>query len=372
MTIAKVRLLLFSTIVIMAFGPLAGSFYYLNNVIDTALGLGFNQQIPQVLSASAGRLRELRQYAPEQAEIYRTEFDNIERLRQVYSNSELVRENVVGSLNIYFALGVAGALVLSILLAVIISKRIDASYHLMFNGLRLQENKLLYLERIASWQGLAKMLAHEIKNPLTPIEVLASSLPNVFRQRSVEEFEQYLEETEKMIGEEIGHLKNIVDSFSEFAKVPKVTLEKVKITVFSQTLMNGLSNHFPNVTTKINLAHGLESNHLCIDNTLLRQAFFNIIQNGIEANPDNQVSFVIQFEKQQDRALIEISNNGKAIDQILAVQIFEPHISTKSQKSNMGLGLTVVKKIILEHGGEVRYETKANKPTFIISLGLVN
>ncbi|MBF0300972.1 MAG: ATP-binding protein, partial [Oligoflexia bacterium] len=107
-----------------------------------------------------------------------------------------------------------------------------------------------------------------------------------------------------------------------------------------------------------------------IDSILFRQVFVNIIRNGVEANLERIVGFSIQLclDEESDAIKIKITNDGKPIPKDLAPRIFDPYISNKNGKDNMGLGLSIVKKIIIEHGGEIFHIEENSHPTFVILL----
>ena len=210
------------------------------------------------------------------------------------------------------------------------------------------------------------MLAHGIKNPLTPIEVLVSSLSRSYLQKGEHEFREQLTQTQKMISEELNHLKNTVNRFGEFARLPQVEAMELNVaevvTHHVRTLAattEGVELRFHSDTT---------SARAKVDSTLLRQVLANIIRNGIEANPERQVRFDIQMVSSTDQIRISIANDGVAVPADIAPRIFDPYVSSKTDKGNMGLGLAIVKKIIIEHGGDVAYQERAGRPCFIMTL----
>src|SRR5882724_12075830 len=208
----------------MAVLPLTAAFYLLNHALGTSLDLGFNPSIVRALDTSSRNLKTLKRLDPDEEVNYRNEFESVERLRRVYSSPELVKTGILTSLRIYFGLGVAAAVMLSVLLALLLSQSIARSYQRTFDELIRHKNRVRYLEEMASWQELARMLAHEIKNPLTPIEVLVSSLSKAHLSKSEREFHEQLGQTQAMIAEELNHLKDTVNKFSEFSRLPAVQL----------------------------------------------------------------------------------------------------------------------------------------------------
>ena len=364
----RVNFLLFSTILSLTVLPLIAAFYFLDHSLQTSLNLGFNSQILEALDSSSRNLKRLKLKDPDNALIYRKEFEQIENLKLVYSKPQLVREGILDSLKIYFGFGLIGALLVALSIAATLSHRIAKGYNTTFAELLKQKEQNRYLEEISAWQDLAKMLAHEIKNPLTPIQVLISSLSKAYKTKSAVAFDEQLMQTETMVLEELGHLKDIVNRFSEFSRIPKVQLSEVNLIDTLEPMINTLQVHCENVAIDLVLNQELAGSRVKMDPPLFRQVLLNIIQNGIEANPHQPPQFTLAISLQEAQFRLAISNNGIPVPKNLAERIFEPYVSNKIGKDNMGLGLAIVKKIIIEHGGDITYEEFNGHPTFSISL----
>lgn len=371
MTIIRIRLLLFATILVMMLGPLVGSFYYLNNSLKTALNLGFNAEILEVLSEAQSDLRLLGDLDANNENQYRERFEKVEELRQIYSNSDFFKANITGSMNIYFALGIGTAVLLSLVLALVLSRKIDLSYRRLFTDLQAEKEKVSYLKEISTWQDLARMLAHEIKNPLTPIEVSISSLKKTYHKKSADDFELHLSDLVVLVSEELSQLKTVVNNFSDFAKVPKVKLKIENLENLTEELLKALSTVLPAASIDSSLDTICRTVQVQADRTMLRQVFINIIRNGMEANIGTSVKFDISVRCRGTQVIFHLSNNGHIIPEDIAPRIFNPYLTTHQTKSNLGLGLAVVKKIIIEHGGEIEYQAIDGRPTFIIILARV-
>jgi signal transduction histidine kinase len=365
MTNTRVGLLLAVTIFVMAVIPMLAAFYLLENALRTSLDLGFNPQIVRVLDTSAENLRELARLDQAHRDRYRQQFEEIQELRQVYTEADLVKRNITGSLKLYFGLGLGVVMLLSIALASLLSRRIARSHAQNVAELTRQRDRVRYLEEMSSWQELAKMLAHEIKNPLTPIEVLVTSLSKAYLGKSQQEFQAHLESTQSMISEELQHLKATVNKFSEFARLPQVQLAEVDLAEVVRRQLNSL----PDLSARadLELRAAPEIIPARIDATLLRQVLTNLVRNGIEANPGRRVRFTVTLEGGATTT-VRIANDGAPVSPDIATRMFDPYISTKTGADNMGLGLAIVKKIVLEHGGDIRHETREGHPEFVITL----
>lgn len=366
MKAGDVRISLFLTILVMSAVPLITAFYLFDGALETSLKLGFNSQVVRALDGASQHLRTLGRMDSEHRDAYRAQFDELQKLKQVYSNPALIRSSIKDSLKIYFGGGFVATLLLSVLAALLLGRRIASRYRFMFEELMRQREKVRYLQEMASWQDLARMLAHEIKNPLTPIEVLVSSLSRAHSQKSSSDFRDQLAQTEGMINEELTHLKNTVNRFSEFARLPQVvTTEQNLVHVLEQQL-DALANLMEEAAIHFDAA--VKEARVHADATLLRQVLANIIRNGIEANPDRRVRFDIRLAADATHASVTVENDGAPIAPELAARIFDPYVSTKTSKNNMGLGLAIVRKIMIEHGGDVSYREQAGRPAFTITL----
>lgn len=365
MKATDVRVPLFLTILIMSSAPLIAASYLLDHSLRTSLNLGFNPQIVQVLDQASENLRALGKLDADNRGTYRAQFEELQSLRHVYDNPQLIRSSIEDSIKIYFGAGFIAALLLAVLAASLLSRRIARRYRLTYDELMGQREKVRYLQEMSSWQELARMLAHEIKNPLTPIEVLVSSLSRSYLQKGAAEFREQLDQTQKMIREELDHLKNTVNRFGEFARLPRVEAAERNVSDVLASLLDAIA-----ATTEgadVRFHSNARNARARVDSTLLRQALSNIVRNGVEANPGRPVRFDITLTSDEKHIQIWVANDGVVVPEELAPRIFDPYVSGKNG-NNMGLGLAIVKKIVLEHGGDVGYRQTGGCPCFIVVL----
>lgn len=367
-----IRAPLFLTILVMAVVPLCAAFYLLDRAVATSLDLGFNGSVIRALQDSSHDLKTLKRLDPQQQERYRDEFEVVERLQRVYSDPGTLKSEVLDSLRIYFGLGLVAAVLLSMLLAMVLSRRIARLYKKTFAELIRHRQKVRYLEEMASWQDLARMLAHEIKNPLTPIEVLVTSLSKAYSSQSESEFRNLLEQAQTMIVEEIGYLKNTVNKFGEFARLPTAQLVEEDVSSVVAKIVKIAAANFETADLRVSERPSPLRARARIDTALFRQVLTNIVRNGVEANPAQRVGFDVHIVATEDSLVFSIANDGKPVPDDLVGRMFEPYVSGKSNKENMGLGLAIVKKIVIEHGGEIAYREEDGRPTFTIVLPRVS
>jgi signal transduction histidine kinase len=367
----KIGFMLVCTILITTVVPLAAAFYLVNRTLQTSLNLGFNPQIVQALERSSANLKTLKNLDPDHRDRYRQEFEAIESLHYVYAQPQWVKGSILGSLEIYFGAGLICALLLSVSVAIILSRRIRTSYRDTFEELLTQREKVRYLEQMSSWQELAKVLAHEIKNPLTPIEVLVTSLGRAYQSKTPEEFQAQLGRTQTIVAEELQHLKQTVSRFSEFARLPQAQLVEANPAAVIERQLQAVAAVFATAQLQLDVQDCSPEARVRMDPSLLRHVLMNIVRNGVEANPGRSVHFKIRVTSTAGSVLLDLLNDGEPVRAEIIARIFDPYVSDKSGKDNMGLGLAIVKKIILEHGGEIVYAEAAGHPRFTISLPLV-
>ncbi len=221
---------------------------------------------------------------------------------------------------------------------------------------------------MASWQELARILAHEIKNPLTPIEMQIGALVRSHAHKDPGQFQQQLREAHSMIIEELAHLKRTVSRFSDFARLPAPELIEAEPAQLLDQQLQALRISFAEARIDLRTAGHEALPRVRLDAAQLRQALVNLINNGIEANPDRRVHFDIELRAAGRGLEIIIGNDGQPVPAAIAPRMFEPYVSTKANGENMGLGLVIVRKIIIEHGGEISYRERNGHPLFTISL----
>jgi two-component system, NtrC family, nitrogen regulation sensor histidine kinase NtrY len=215
--------------------------------------------------------------------------------------------------------------------------------------------ELISAQRASAWQEVARRMAHEIKNPLTPIQLSAERIRKNFIQNSEVKSElklgKVIDESTETILREVSSLKGMVDEFSRFARLPDIKLE---IGNLNQLITNAVPLfHDRGVSIKLDLAEDLPN--VLMDEEQMRRVFANIIENSCEAvDKSNEVNtIVIRSEYYQSRELVvvEISDNGKGINPRDIQKLFQPYYSTKGRGT--GLGLAIVQRIILDHGGKI-------------------
>jgi two-component system nitrogen regulation sensor histidine kinase NtrY len=237
---------------------------------------------------------------------------------------------------------------------------LNKNFNLMIERLKVQQEKLIISERHEAWENLARKLAHEIKNPLTPIQLTVDRLKSKYSKKleknEIKDFEKSL----KIIGKQIKQIKNLVNEFSDFARMPKPILKDnniVSITKDNISLLKELDE-----TIEINIKSTKSDIFFNSDYEQLSRVIFNLIKNSIESiqeKKQNNPNFKgkIDIEVSDDELNIEfiIKDNGvgfKLFDDKIK-DILNPYFTTK--KKGTGLGLAIVNKIINDHNGTLNF-----------------
>ena len=235
---------------------------------------------------------------------------------------------------------------------------LNKNFNMMIDQLKSQQEKLLITERHEAWENVARKLAHEIKNPLTPIQLTIDRLKNKYSEMinssDKDNFNDYL----KTIIKQIKQIENLVNEFSDFARMPKPTFKKndlILITKENIKLLNEMD-----LSIVINFKYSNDKILFNCDSEQISRVFFNLIKNSIESiherhskNADFAKKIDIAIANKSDYIEFIISDNGIGFSEKNLKNILKPYFTTKSKGS--GLGLSIVNKIINDHNGEIKF-----------------
>ncbi len=244
-----------------------------------------------------------------------------------------------------------------------------AEYNRMVDELSESAKKLAQTERELAWREMARQIAHEIKNPLTPMKLSIQYLQRAWNDQ-VPDFDDFLKRVTNTLIEQIEKLSSIAREFSHFAKMPAARREAVDILDkirISTTLFENVSN--VNIITRFNQHEKIIVN---ADGEQLLGVFNNLINNAIQAIPaDRKGEVVISAEADSQKVLIKVKDNGKGIPRENYPNMFVPNFTTKT--SGTGLGLAIVKSTVESLGGSVWFESETGEgTTFFIQLPVVS
>jgi len=244
------------------------------------------------------------------------------------------------------------------------TKEIDSlvnSYNKMIDDLEDSAERLAKTEREQAWQEMAKQVAHEIKNPLTPMRLTVQSFQKNSDLKSEDEKLKLNDFCEILI-EQIDTMSNVATSFSDFATLPKTQLEKTDIVEATKKVVEIFEQN------NITLETSNENIFVKLDKEQWIRVMTNLIKNSIQAIPyDRESNIQVKITESSKKIKIVVSDNGLGVSKKNREKIFEPKFTTKSD--GMGLGLGIVRSIINSHRGKISYKSKKDKGTdFTISL----
>ncbi len=236
-----------------------------------------------------------------------------------------------------------------------------SSYNKMIDDLAESAEKLAKTEREQAWQEMARQVAHEIKNPLTPMRLTVQSFQQMYDPNDPDN-KQKIKEFSKLLIQQIDTMTDVAEAFSDFATLPKPNMKPcdlVEVTQMAVSIFN--QEHIIFTADQAHIFHQL-------DRTQWIRVLTNLVQNGLQSVDKNKIPQIgIHITTEPQQTVISLTDNGSGISSELKEKIFEPKFTTKS--SGMGLGLGIVKNIIGSHKGRISYVSTPNKgTTFTITL----
>ncbi len=240
------------------------------------------------------------------------------------------------------------------------------AYNGMVDELEKSAIKLAQSEREEAWREMAKQVAHEIKNPLTPMRLTVQSFQRKFDPNDAD-IKQKMKDYSETLIQQIDTMNAVASAFSNFASMPaqqNETLNVVEVVELAMDIFNEeyitFQSDSPEIISKV-------------DRTQLIRIITNLVKNAIQSIPENQEekSIIVTIKKELNNVLITVMDNGIGIQPKDISRIFEPKFTTKS--SGMGLGLGIIKNIIENYKGTITFDTEfGNGTTFTVSLPIIN
>ena len=239
-------------------------------------------------------------------------------------------------------------------------KKLNENFNSMIDKLKKQQDKLLMSERHIAWESVARKLAHEIKNPLTPIQLSIDRIREKYSDKiNDENLSNYL----NTITKQIKDIEFLVNEFSDFARMPKPVLKKINLNkLISRSIyLHELSEK----DIKFNLIDGKISFEINGDEEQLNRVFINLIKNSIESihekkikNTDFKGKITVDIEEDRDYIYVKIIDNGLGFDNVDKTKMLTPYFTTK--KKGTGLGLAIVSKVISDHNSTILFNSIEN------------
>ena len=250
---------------------------------------------------------------------------------------------------------------------------LNKNFNLMIEKLKSQQDKLLLSERHEAWENVARKLAHEIKNPLTPIQLIIDRLNSKFSNLLNSDDKKNFNDNLKVINKQIKQIENLINEFSDFARMPKPILKSHNII----TLINDNISLMKELDKSINMNIRSSSDNIFIkcDYDQFSRMFINLFKNSIESlnekfekNTNFTKKIDIEITKKDDYIEIILNDNGLGFDKKDTNDLLKPYFTTK--KNGTGLGLPIINKIINDHNGYLKLLSKNNGAEIKIQLPL--
>ena len=255
---------------------------------------------------------------------------------------------------------------------------LNRNFNAMIDRLKSQQEKLLISERHEAWESVARKLAHEIKNPLTPIQLTIDNLRSKYLSYIKSPDKEKYEINLKTILNQIKQIENLVNEFSDFARMPKPLFRENDLINLFKTNINLLQKIDTNI--KINLKlNGIKNMKLVCDNEQISRVIFNLVKNSIESIQEKSLKTKvfdkivnIEIKTISDYIIIEIIDSGLGFSSEETKKLIKPYYTTKQKGT--GLGLSIVNKIISDHNGSINFNSQENgaKVQIILPLNNVN
>jgi signal transduction histidine kinase len=248
------------------------------------------------------------------------------------------------------------------------------SFNHMTQQLTSQRERLIQSERVAAWRELARRLAHELKNPLFPLQLTVENLARA-RQLPEAEFDEIFKESTTTLSAEIANLKAIIGRFSDFSKMPKPELERIDAKDLIARVASLYATAAATKESKIDFETNVDPAPMPLDADpeLLHRALSNLVLNAMDAMPDGG-SLTLSAHPKGDAVELRVSDTGAGLTPEECERLFTPYYTTKQHGT--GLGLAIVQSVVADHHGSITVESRAciaesqtgGGTTFIITL----
>ena len=329
------------------FGAVAASallfWLVLHEVSSIWLDVALRPDVRQALERSMEDQRQLRRLDPQQREVYRKRFDDT---RTLLNRIEVLRLNREAMLRRFEVTLLAIFVVAAILTAVTLWIRYRRAQ---------QRERLEYLDRVTSLQESARRHAHEIKGPLTAARLELERFSDLAARGAAKE---ELNAAHESVAEELKRLTKFTGEFSSFAGIGSPVLRRESLGQILEEFCQTFAGAWPSLRLEERGGDAV----VCADRDLLRQVLVNLCTNSARAvAEDGRLTFSIV--KQGARVMLDVRDNGSGIPASMQPRVFDPYVTTRRIGEGMGLGLSISRKIMLDHGGDLELVSSSKEGT---------
>ena len=236
-------------------------------------------------------------------------------------------------------------------------EKLNKNFNLMIDRLKTQQNKLLANERHEAWENVARKIAHEIKNPLTPIQLIIDSLKNKYMELLDDDNKKSFNDKVKTINKQVKLIEQLVNEFSDFARMPKPIFKKLNLHKVINDTLKLMKTNDETIIFNFKCSDKI---YIQADSEQINRVFINLIKNSIESlnekhqkDNDFDKKIIIEINEINDYIEILIIDNGTGFKTTNLSEVTKPYFTTK--KNGSGLGLSIVVKIINDHNGTIDF-----------------
>ena len=241
---------------------------------------------------------------------------------------------------------------------------LNKNFNLMIDRLKSQQEKLLTSERHEAWENVARKLAHEIKNPLTPIQLTVDNIKSKYLKNIELDNQDKFKNNLQTIQKQIKQIENLVNEFSDFARMPKPLLKKNNLNKVINENINLINKIDSNIKIKL-INHLAKDVNINFDLEQFNRLFFNLIKNSLEsiqekAEKDSKIhkNIDIEIRQRRDYIIVNVIDSGIGFKNKKTKELIKPYFTTKEKGT--GLGLSIVDKIISDHNGSIQFLNHKN------------
>jgi len=249
------------------------------------------------------------------------------------------------------------------------TRRLTLAFDQMLDALAASERQRLAAERAAAWEEMARRLAHEIKNPLSPIRLGVENLRKV-RERTPEAFDRAFREETTTILEEVAALGRLIDEFAAFARLPRPEVAACDPRAIARQAIGLFAARIEEMGVRAEIDDARAPSTLRADAEQIGRVLKNVVANALdamEASPRRELALAIRSEG--GSAVFEVRDTGTGLDDEALRRLFEPYFTTRGGRGGTGLGMAIARRIVAEHGGSIR-AARARDGGAVLSIAL--
>ncbi len=231
------------------------------------------------------------------------------------------------------------------------TRRMTLAFDQMLDALQASERRRLAVERVAAWEEIAKRLAHEIKNPLSPIQLAVENLRRTKERAPAAFDEAFLVETRTIL-EEVGSLRALVDEFAQFARLPRPTIAACDPRAIVEQALALYSGRIQSMGVTVAIDDHAAPVAIRADAEQIGRVLKNVIANALDAmDGAAERTLAVAARREGDRVVFTVADTGRGFDAETLRRVFEPYFTTRADGGGTGLGMAIAKRVAIEHGG---------------------